>query len=73
MREMFPFVPAELGTDFDLERALAQGTLPLVVATDPAELRIRPLSIPATGRNRERWRNVTGGCRSARIPRAATP
>lgn len=37
VREMFPFMPAELGADFDLERALAQGTLPLVVATDPSE------------------------------------
>lgn len=37
VREMFPFMPAELGADFDLERALAEGTLPLVVATDPSE------------------------------------
>ncbi len=33
---MFPFVPEELGADFALERALAQGTLPLVwTAADP--------------------------------------
>ncbi len=37
VREMFPFLPAELGDDFDLERALEQGTLPLVVATHPDE------------------------------------
>lgn len=37
VREMFPFLPAELGEDFDLEQTLEQGTLPLVVATDPAE------------------------------------
>lgn len=37
VREMFPFLPAELGADFDLERTLEQGTLPLVVATHPAE------------------------------------
>lgn len=41
VREMFPFLPAELGADFDLERALSQGTLPLVVATDPAERTLR--------------------------------
>lgn len=37
VREMFPFMPAELGDDFDLEQTLEQGTLPLVVASDPAE------------------------------------
>jgi len=37
VREMFPFMPAELGDDFDLEHTLEQGTLPLVVASDPTE------------------------------------
>lgn len=33
-KEMFPLAPEELGADFDLERALRFGTLPLVVASD---------------------------------------
>jgi predicted AAA+ superfamily ATPase len=33
-RTMFPFVPEELGASFCLEDAIAQGTLPLVVASD---------------------------------------
>lgn len=37
VRDMFPLLPAELGSDFDLERTLEQGTLPLVVASDPSE------------------------------------
>lgn len=37
-RTMYPLVPAELGTDFDLERALRHGTIPLVwCSDDPAE------------------------------------
>lgn len=33
-REMFPLVPEELGADFDLERALRIGSLPLVLASE---------------------------------------
>lgn len=33
-REMFPFVPEELGEDFDLDRALEIGSLPLVLASE---------------------------------------
>jgi uncharacterized protein len=33
-RTMFPFVPEELGSSFDLNEALAHGTLPLVLASD---------------------------------------
>lgn len=37
-RSLYPFVPEELGSDFDLPRALRYGTLPLVqMAEDPAE------------------------------------
>jgi len=37
-RAMHPFVPEELGGDFDLENALAQGLLPIIWdAPDPAE------------------------------------
>jgi len=37
-RAMYPLVPAEMGGDFDLARALRFGTLPLAVrADDPAE------------------------------------
>jgi uncharacterized protein len=37
-RELFPFVPEELGSDFDLGRALRFGTLPIVTtAPEPAE------------------------------------
>lgn len=32
-REMFPLVPEELGEDFDLDRALEVGSLPLVLAS----------------------------------------
>lgn len=38
LRQMFPFLPSELGADFSLERALSSGTLPLIeVADDRAE------------------------------------
>lgn len=38
MREMHPFMAGELGSAFDLERALAQGLLPVVWdASDPAD------------------------------------
>lgn len=33
-REMFPLTPEELGEDFDLDRALEIGSLPLVLAAD---------------------------------------
>lgn len=33
-REMFPLTPEELGGDFDLERTLEIGALPLVLASD---------------------------------------
>lgn len=33
-REMFPLTPEELGEDFDLERALEVGSLPLVLAAE---------------------------------------
>jgi len=33
-REMFPLVPEELGGDFDLDRTLEVGALPLVLASD---------------------------------------
>lgn len=33
-REMFPLAPEELGEDFDLDRALEVGSLPLVLASD---------------------------------------
>lgn len=33
-REMFPLVPEELGEDFDLDRTLRFGSLPLVLAAD---------------------------------------
>lgn len=33
-REMFPLTPEELGEDFDLDRALQFGSLPLVLAAD---------------------------------------
>lgn len=33
-REMFPLTPEELGEDFDLDRALEVGSLPLVLASD---------------------------------------
>ena len=37
-KTLFPLTPTELGDDFDLERALRFGTIPLVwVADDPAE------------------------------------
>jgi uncharacterized protein len=36
MRTMFPFVPEELGTAFDLDGAMAHGTLPLVLSADSA-------------------------------------
>lgn len=34
MRQMFPFLPEELGEQFSLERALRHGTLPLIEASD---------------------------------------
>jgi len=36
-RFLFPFLPEELGKDFDLERALRYGTLPIVWASEDAE------------------------------------
>ena len=50
-REMFPLTPEELGGDFDLERTLRVGALPLVLGSgsprrDPA--RLRP-ALPARG------------------------
>jgi predicted AAA+ superfamily ATPase len=36
-REMFPFTPGELGADFDLEKALRYGTLPLIWDRDDRE------------------------------------
>ncbi len=41
LREMLPLVPEEMGADFDLQRALESGTLPLVVASDPSERKLR--------------------------------
>jgi len=34
LRHMFPFVPNELGADFNLDRALRWGTLPVVLASE---------------------------------------
>lgn len=36
-RAMFPLTPAEMGEDFDLQRALRFGTLPLIVAAEEPE------------------------------------
>lgn len=33
-RQMFPFLPSELGSSFSLERALRHGTLPIIEAAD---------------------------------------
>lgn len=40
-KEMFPLVPEEMGADFDLERALRFGSLPLVLAADDPERTLR--------------------------------
>lgn len=40
-REMFPLTPEELGSDFDLDRTLQIGSLPLVLASDRADETLR--------------------------------
>jgi uncharacterized protein len=40
-REMFPLTPEELGGDFDLERTLQVGALPLVLASDSPQDTLR--------------------------------
>lgn len=39
--EMFPFLPEELGPKFDLDRALARGTLPVVAMADDPVNRLK--------------------------------
>lgn len=39
--QMFPFLPEELGSDFDLERGLRLGTLPVVLAAADPEVQLR--------------------------------
>lgn len=40
-REMFPLTPEELGEDFDLDRTLETGTLPLVLGSDSPKETLR--------------------------------
>jgi len=40
-KELFPFLPEELGEDFDLEEALRHGTIPLIVASEDRKARLR--------------------------------
>ena len=41
LKELHPLLPKELGSDFNLDDALANGTLPLIVTTTPEERKLR--------------------------------
>jgi len=63
-REMFPLTPEELGEDFDLDRALEVGGLPLVLASEqPHE------TLPVAGLFHGQLLNVAGVARDAGVAR----
>jgi predicted AAA+ superfamily ATPase len=72
-RHLHPFVPEELGSDFDLDTALRFGTLPVVwTAPDPGDALVAyaQLHLKEEVQAEALVRNLPGFARSSRLPRA---